>query len=388
MSEDLVPEEGKRHPLDVLIRIILVFVTLYIFLVGIKSLGHGLAFLGKQRLHSLIVATDNPFVGLLVGVLVTSIIQSSSTTTSIVVGLVGSGQMSVQNAVPIVMGANIGTSVTNTIVAMTSITRRDEFRKAMSAATMHDFFNILTVIVLLPLELIFGFLHHVAQFATYFLRGFWGATYHSPFQAMLKWGSKQFEKLVRVGVGAVGLPEMPWVGIVFAILSLIIIFFSLIVLITILKSLMMKHVENILDKYLGGTGIFALFIGFFVTGIIQSSSVTTSILVPVVAAGVISLEAAFPITLGANLGTTLTALMASLAANSIAGLTIALVHFFFNVVGILIFFPLPQMRQIPLGLARWMGDLSSRSRVAVVGYLLAVFFIIPTIGILLWRGRL
>jgi sodium-dependent phosphate cotransporter len=113
---------------------------------------------GSGLAETLIATTTNPLVGLFIGILATSIIQSSSSTTSIVVGLVAGGALNVANAIPIVMGANIGTSVTNLLVSLTQIRRDLEFRRALSAAIVHDFFNILAVIVIFPLQYFTNFL--------------------------------------------------------------------------------------------------------------------------------------------------------------------------------------------------------------------------------------
>merc|ERR1711871_1315333 len=94
----------------------------------------------------------------LVGVLVTVLVQSSSTSTSIVITMVAAGLLTVRQAISLIMGANIGTSVTSTIVALTQSIDRAEFRRAFAAATVHDMFNFLNVLVLLPLEAIFGYL--------------------------------------------------------------------------------------------------------------------------------------------------------------------------------------------------------------------------------------
>jgi sodium-dependent phosphate cotransporter len=357
-----------------------------LFLIAIKALGHALQMLGKESLGTLIGATDNPFVGLAAGILVTSIIQSSSTTTSIVVGLVGSGQMGVVNAVPIVMGANIGTTVTNTIVALSTIGRREEFRRAMSAATMHDFFNVLTVILLFPLELGFRLLSRSAEFATSFVQGLWTKSYESPLQELLNWASHTIEAFCSAVVAMVGIANVEfWAAILMGIVSLGLIFVALFSLVKLLKSLMLKRVEILLDRYLGGTGVLALAIGVVVTALVQSSSVTTSTLVPLVAAGVLQMERAFPITLGANLGTTVTALIASVAADLPAGLTIALAHFLFNLLGILVFFPFPRMRSIPIGLAKWIGEVAYRSRARALSYSASLFFGLPTLLIILWE---
>ncbi|KPL08618.1 hypothetical protein AMJ85_08345 [candidate division BRC1 bacterium SM23_51] len=364
----------------------MVLAVLLLFLVAIKSLGSALKDLGEERLFSLIAATKNPFVGLAVGILVTSIIQSSSVTTSMAVGLVGSGQMEVVNAVPIIMGANIGTTVTNTIVALTSVGRRDEFRLAMSAATMHDFFNVLTVIILFPFEIAFGLLSRSAEFASSLVEGLWTRTYESPFQELLKWGSGRIRAFSGFVVEKLGVTEVElWSALLMVFLSVALILLALFLLVRLLKSLMLRRVEILLNKYLGGTGLLALAIGLIVTALVQSSSVTTSTLVPLVAAGVLALERAFPITLGANLGTTVTALIASVAADRPEGLTIALAHFLFNLTGILIFFPFPRMRAIPLSLARFVGNLAYRSRTRALAYSACLFFALPTVLIILWE---
>ncbi|GAB0188240.1 sodium-dependent phosphate transport protein 2B [Grus japonensis] len=106
---------------------------------------------------------SNPVAGLVIGVLVTVMVQSSSTSSSIVVSMVSSTLLTVQSAIPIIMGANIGTSVTNTIVALMQAGDRNEFRRAFAGATIHDFFNWLAVFALLPIEVISGYLYHLTN---------------------------------------------------------------------------------------------------------------------------------------------------------------------------------------------------------------------------------
>ncbi|UCD16467.1 MAG: Na/Pi cotransporter family protein, partial [Candidatus Zixiibacteriota bacterium] len=107
---------------------------LYLFILSITLLGDSFKLFGKEFAQSLLVSTSHPIVGLFIGILATSIIQSSSTTTSIVVGMVAGGLLSIDGAIPIVMGANIGTTVTNTIVSLTHITKSREFQRAFSGA--------------------------------------------------------------------------------------------------------------------------------------------------------------------------------------------------------------------------------------------------------------
>ncbi|MEM9991561.1 MAG: Na/Pi symporter, partial [Bacteroidota bacterium] len=122
-----------------------------------------------MQISKLFAFAANPFAGLIVGTLCTALIQSSSTVTSIIVGLVAGG-LPVSTAVPMVMGANIGTTITNTLVSLGHVKSRDEFKRAFSAATIHDFFNLLSVVIFLPLEIATGFLEKTgALFAGFFV---------------------------------------------------------------------------------------------------------------------------------------------------------------------------------------------------------------------------
>jgi len=134
--------------------LLLAFVLLYVFLVGIDCLSSGIKSNFKGVMDQYFSPGMNPVLALLVGILATTMVQSSSVTTALIVGLVGSGEVSVAAAVPMIMGANIGTTVTNSIASLAHATRDTEFRRAFSAATCHDFFNFCSVIVLLPLELL------------------------------------------------------------------------------------------------------------------------------------------------------------------------------------------------------------------------------------------
>jgi sodium-dependent phosphate cotransporter len=117
------------------------------FLTGVHGFGEGLTLLGKGALDSFFHATENPSLALVVGILATSIVQSSSVTTSLIVGLTAAPEnaLPLANAIPMVMGANFGTTVTNSIVSLAHLGRRDEFRRAFAVATCDDFFEILSV---------------------------------------------------------------------------------------------------------------------------------------------------------------------------------------------------------------------------------------------------
>ena len=161
------------HKSPVWPKLLAVFGLLFVFLVGVRGLGSGFRLLGEDLIQSFFTATENPFMGLLVGLLATTVVQSSSVTTAMIVGLVAAPEnpLPLLNAVPMVMGANIGTTVTATIVALGHIGRREEFERAFPVAICHDVFNYIAVLVLLPLEMFTGFLQSTAGWLTGFLGG-------------------------------------------------------------------------------------------------------------------------------------------------------------------------------------------------------------------------
>ena len=184
---------------SVALRLLATVVLLYLFLVGIQCLSGGIQGLGKGVMDAHFSDSMNPVLGLLVGILATTLVQSSSVTTSLIVGLVGSGELGVASAVPMIMGANIGTTVTNTIASMAHATQDQEFKRALAAATCHDFFNFLSVLVLLPLEIVTramwgtGLLQGLAARGAEWTTGATGSTYKSPLKSAFKAGKKFVE---------------------------------------------------------------------------------------------------------------------------------------------------------------------------------------------------
>lgn len=371
-------EAPEPTTLQTVLRVVAVIALLYLFLVAVKSMGMSFKLFGKGFAKTLIKETSNPFIGLFVGVLATSIMQSSSTTTSMVVAFVASGTLSVETAVPVIMGANIGTTVTGLLVAFVHVTRRNEFEKAFSAATVHDFFNLLTVMTLLPLEIMTGFLRKSASaISTLLLGSSSDLSFKGPLALVVKPVAKQLQQ-------ACCFLDSPWNGVLLLTLSVAALAFALYTLTRLMKTLLMSKAEKGLHKALDSHPLVGLMAGLAITAIVQSSSVTTSLMVPMAAAGLLTVEQVFPVALGANVGTTVTALLASLAGNA-AGLTIALVHLLFNITGILAFYVIPYTRQIPLRLAKFMGGVGKRSPALAVGYVVTLFFIFPGLLIFFWN---
>ena len=372
----------------VVVSLVQVLVLLYIFLVGVEALSHGIKGLGGGLMDGAIATASNPFFGLVVGILATTLVQSSSVTTSLVVGLVASGQLGVAAAVPIIMGANIGTTVTNTIASLAHAARSDEFQRAFAAATCHDFFNYLAVVTLLPVELacrsLFGIgaLEGLSRALAGLVAGGGGSgNFHSPLKAAFKAGVHA----VQAGVEMTGLAGGA-ASTALAIAGAVLIFVTLALIVKVMKVLVLARLEVYLNRFLGAGGPVAMLVGLVVTVAVQSSSITTSLLVPLAGAGVVSLAQVYPITLGANVGTTITALLASMAASgpsAQAAVQIALVHLLFNSVGILIWYVPPMLRRVPLAAASWLASIAARSRTWAIAYVVGAFYAVPALLFLL-----
>jgi solute carrier family 34 (sodium-dependent phosphate cotransporter) len=374
------PDATTRTGLPPLMRAALVVVLLYAFLVGVGLLESGISALGEGFATGLLENVANPVSGLFAGILFTVLVQSSSVSTSTIVGLVGAGTLPVSLAVPMIMGANIGTTVTNTLAALGNIRRSEEFRRGFAGATVHDFFNVLAVSVLLPLELLTGFLTDSAEWLTSRLRGTEVSEIgQSPIRTAVKYPVGLIESLLDgdpIG-GALA-------GILFLTGGLALIFLALGLITKNMRQLVAGGVERAMNRIVGrGGGAMGILVGIAVTVAVQSSTITTSILVPLVAAGILTLPNAYPITLGANVGTTITALLASLAVLRPEGLTIALVHTLFNLTALAVIYPIKQVRLLPVRMAEKLASLAVSHRSVVVGYVLGLFLVVPLLGIFL-----
>jgi sodium-dependent phosphate cotransporter len=349
-----------------------ILAALFIFLLALDLMISSLQHLGASAAETIIMATSNPFTGLFIGLLVTAIIQSSSATTSMVVALVASGSITLEGAIPIIMGANVGTTITSTIVSLGFITKKKEFRRAVSAGTYHDFFNILTVLILFPLEYYNGFLSGVSeQIANAFFNQPIGVTTRISF--------------LGGGLGAVVTRIVALIdnGFVLVILSFLLLFGSILFFRRVLSRILGLETEA--RGHGRGTGVEKFFFqsplkcfgwGLVLTAAIRSSTITTSLVVPLVAKKVIRLGQAVPFILGANIGTTITAFIAAMSNSNIA-ISIAIAHFLFNFIGVLIFSLVPYVKTIPVNLAKRLGKLTITYRLAGFVYILLTFFFIP-----------
>ena len=358
-------------------RAALVVCLIYLFLVGVSSLESGIKLMGADVQEGLFSSVRNPLAGLFVGLLGTVLVQSSSASTSVIVGLVASGVLGFEFAVPMVMGANIGTTVTNTLVSLGHVRRSVEFMRAFAAAVVHDLFNVVVVAVLLPLELFTGVISSLAERISEPLVGAAGTEWKSPVKALVKQPVGWLQDLWH-GLGADGNA----LGILLVLCGVATVLLALAFVTKNMRRLVADRVERTLNTALGkGSGIVALLVGLIVTLSVQSSSITTSMLIPLSAAGVLTLRNAYPVTLGANVGTTITALLAALATSRPEALTIALVHTLFNIGGIALLYPIAALREIPIRGAQTLARVAVERRVLAVAYVVGAFILIPLGGV-------
>ncbi len=357
-------------------KMLAIVAVLYAFLISVGLIGAGFKGLGKGFAETLISGSAGPLLGLFIGILATTVIQSSSTTTSLVVGMVAAGtfgddpRIAISMAVPYIMGANIGTSVTNTIVSLGHIVSKVEFKRAFSASIIHDFFNIISVLILFPLQLYTNFLGKLAFGLATLLMGTGSITFKSPIKVITKPTIHGIEYIFEQQ----SFINPHWLTI---FVALILLFLSLRYLTKLIRSLVISRLEAFFDTHIFKTAGRALLFGVFITVLVQSSSITTSLVIPLAGAGILTLRQIFPYTLGANIGTTITALLASLVSATLAPVAVALSHLLFNILGIIIIWPIPQVRAFPLRLAEWFSALAVRYRIIPIIYIIVLFYIVP-----------
>uniref|UniRef100_A0A8D3BMF1 Solute carrier family 34 member 2a n=1 Tax=Scophthalmus maximus TaxID=52904 RepID=A0A8D3BMF1_SCOMX len=415
-------------------KLVLLLGFLYMFICSLDLLSSAFQLVGGKTAGDIFQdnsVLSNPLAGLVIGVLVTLLVQSSSTSSSIVVSMVSSGLLTVQLAVPIIMGTNIGTSVTNTLVAMTQAGDRSTFRRAFAGATVHDFFNWLSVLVLLPLEVATGYLYMVTKLIIdsfniqsgeapdllnvitdvltesvieldeTVLGGIATGDPAARNKSLIRKWCQSFTNTTLMNVTLcifhvskgkhlfvdVDLPDLA-VGLILLALSLLVLCSCLILIVKLLNSMLKGQVAAVIKTILNHdfpfpfgwvTGYIAILVGAGMTFIVQSSSVFTSAITPLVGIGVISIERAYPLSLGSNIGTTTTAILAAMASpgDTLANaLQIALVHFLFNISGILLWYPIPVTR-LPIRLAKGLGNITATYRWFAAVYIICCFFLLP-----------
>ncbi|XP_053552156.1 sodium-dependent phosphate transport protein 2C-like, partial [Bombina bombina] len=458
--KELNTKQKIRRVLSGIVKVCLLLGFLYLFICSLDVLSSAFQLVGSKLTGDIFSDNDvlaNPIAGLVIGVLVTVLVQSSSTSSSIVVSMVSSGILNVKASIPIIMGVNVGTSVTSTLVSLAQSGDRNEFRRAFGGSAVHGIFNWLTVLVLLPIEIGTGYLYHVSKAIINSFNIYAGGDAPDilkvitvPFTHLIirldsaviagnalndpetknmslikRWCVTQdvnitkyipvtnltecdisqcihtengifLEKNVTVKEGVqkcvhifanVNLSDIA-VGFILLIGSLIVLCTCLILIVKLLNSVLKGQIAQVIKKIINAdfpfpfswlSGYLAIIVGAVMTFVVQSSSVFTAAIVPLMGVGVISMNRAYPLFLGSNIGTTTTAVLAALAspAESLSNsVQVAFIHLFFNLTGLVLWYVIPYLR-IPIPVAKLFGDITAKYRWFAILYLLVSFLILP-----------
>lgn len=358
------------------------FLTLLIYgiLLAVSIIGSGFKLATGEHARELFEFASNPIMGLIIGMVSTALIQSSSTVSSIIVAMVAGG-LPITIAVPMIMGANIGTSITSTLVSLGHVADKKEFQRAFASATIHDFFNILSVVIFLPLEIAFNLLERLsaALLDIFHIGGGLAVGGFNPLKAITKPGAELLQNLLSF------LPD-EWAGALMALVGVGLIILSITFMGKTMKSLMVGKAKDILHSSIGKGPVSGIASGTVITVLVQSSSTTTSLIVPLVGTNVLTHRDIYPFVLGANIGTCITAVIAALSvtgANAGFALQIALVHFMYNVLGVLVIYGIKFLREIPLKASHGLSVKVAERKIWGLVYIVGLFFVIPIAAIFL-----
>lgn len=341
-----------------------ILIALLVFLFSIDLMGSSIGSIAGGLTYSISSITSNPFIGLFIGLLSTALLQSSSTTTSIAVAAVASGAIGLHNAIPIVLGANIGTTITSTIISMSYISKSKAFRRAVAAGTSHDFFNILTVLLLFPLEVNYRILERSSIYISSFFstKGDFSEEHSFVLTSLM-------DSSIDFTISTLG-------AIISLIIGIALLFGCIKFISSWLYKILIGKTKDQFEQTVFKNKYVAFSWGLVITSLAQSSSLTTSLIVPLVATGKVKIKKAFQFIMGANIGTTITALLAA-TFQSEAAISLAIVHLLFNLIGVLLFFFIPFLSKIPVLLAKKLGRVTVKYRIVGFAYILLAFFLIP-----------
>ncbi|MDG1004388.1 MAG: Na/Pi symporter [Emcibacteraceae bacterium] len=364
------------HTIKSITQWVAIATLVYLLISSVGMIGAGFKGATKGQASELFQFATNPFMGLIIGILATAMIQSSSTVTSIIVGLVAGG-LPVEMAVPMIMGANIGTTITNTIVSLGHVRKKKEFRRAFASATVHDFFNVMAVAIFLPIEILFHPLEKIGGYFAGLLVG--GENVSVKGFNFIKPATKP---VIDFFADASAIISENAQYIILIIFGIAIIFLAITLIGKLLKKLMVGRAKAIMHNAIGKGPVAGIFSGAVITVLVQSSSTTTSLMVPLAGTGVFRLKQIYPFTLGANIGTTITALLAATAISgdsAVFALQIALVHLIYNSSAVLFIYGVKNLRKIPIRGALWIARVATERKTLALLYILGVFFGLPAI---------
>lgn len=314
--------------MNITISIIKLLGGLALLIYGMKILSTNLKKISGGKLESFLAsATNNSFKGILTGLLITVATQSSSATTIIVVGLVNSEILKLRNAIPIIMGANIGTTITTQILRLSNL-------------NSNSWLSLFTPAVLAPLLILIGLL--IIETAKKKKRADIG------------------QMIMGIGLLFTGMITMVDMASNFSNLPIL--------------SQILTELSNPL------LGVLA---GALITAIVQSSAATVGILQALSTTGIVSYATAIPVILGQNIGTCATSILASIDGSKNAKRAAA-VHLYFNLIGTIIFFIFIYAYQTFIGFSFWQNniDMGQIANFHTIFNIVSTIILFPFIGII------
>ncbi|KAK2552288.1 Sodium-dependent phosphate transport protein 2B [Acropora cervicornis] len=407
---------------------------LYFFICSIDLLSCGCRLLGGKTAGEAFASNkilSNPVADLMIGFLATVLLQSSSTTTSIVVCMVATEILPVEQAVYMVMGANIGTSVTNTITTVSSALKRHEFHRAFERAVIHDIFNWLSVLMFLAWEVITGYLQHLTGKV---IRVLHLEQSKKTNQKLLKVITEPLTKLIiqidqkiitnmavenctsktaktiaakneTIHLTCVlktvyeveekgsflfaGTPlSDTWVSLILVVVSIVMLCICLICVAQLLHSMLHGEMAKVIKKTINAdypglsrhlTDYLTSLVGSGMIMVVKSSSVLPSVLKPHIRVDAVTIKREFLFILVSKIGPTAAGILAALASSSNLNeaLQIAFCHLFFNISAITLWYHIPCLQQFAIYSAKTLGNKTADNWWFAVAYLIIVFFLLP-----------
>lgn len=356
-----------------------VVLGIWVLITAVSTIGNGFSMAVGDEAEDLFQFAANPFVGLMIGLLATVLTQSSSTTTAVTVGMVAGG-LPIEIAIPILFGANMGTTLTSTLVSLGMARDKETFRRAFGAASIHDMYNLVSLLIWFPLELAFGILGRISAWISETFAGEDAGVVGAVFEGMgeaVTFVTGPGADLLEWAVGPLG--DL-WGGITLIVVGIALILLVINFIGKMLKSLLVGTAEKIFHNAIGRGPLSGIASGTLITVLVQSSSTTTALAVPLAGSGKFSLTQIYPFTVGANIGTTLTALIAAFGftgSEGQAALQAASVHMLYNLFSAVVVFSIPFLRPLPVTMARFLADLGAENKMYVVAWVLGMFLVLP-----------
>lgn len=443
INQTICIKEWKDHTKNEKILFIIYLMTklafllllLYLFLISLELISIGTILITPDFLKFENVFKhlfSNPVTALFFGILTTSILQNAAATTSIVITMVGTGLISsVKNAIPVIMGSNIGTCITSSYVALTLSRNSLSLGRAFAAATLNDMFNILTTLILFPAEIFFNALSSISlqmvekinfdEKNLFKQLNFIGKiqtpitnilikvdkekfnllknrTFNKNESQLISFALKYCDENVSNFTKECNYLTMPLIksygetttGLIILITStlfLLIIFFCIVkVLNMMIVGPIALYVRKSLNANFSGKFTWLMYLiiflmAFILTLFVQSSNIVTATLVPLCGIGIVSLQRVYVMIMGSNVGTTITGILSAFSQPGYAlkkSLQLAFVYTLFNMFGILIWLPIPFM-QIPKKIAIHLGNLAYNHHWFILSYISLLYYIIPII---------